>query len=97
MTCSASFRNLSTRTGDTIDDNENPVIIAGFGFGQIVDVCSLPMASKPRPGSSVTLTCCGALASRCYGDVGLLRASEQLLVVDDREKALLTWFKHFPT
>jgi len=79
------------READAIDDNENPVIIAGFGrFGQIV---GRQWLQSHRPDHDpVTLTCCGALASGVY-DVSRFvtcvrgKQAKLFVAIDDRESA----------
>ena len=100
------------READAIDDNENPVIIAGFGrFGQIVGRLLIANGFKATvldhdPGHIDMLRRFGFKVF--YGDVSridLLHASgaEQaklfVVAIDDREKALHTVElvrKHFP-
>jgi len=95
------------READAIDDNENPVIIAGFGrFGQIV---RLLIAMVKATVLAIPVTCCGALASRCStgmcpGLICYVRQGQNkplfVVAIDDREKALNTVdlvHKHFPT
>lgn len=100
------------RAADAIDDNENPVIIAGFGrFGQIVGRLLIANGFKATvldhdPGNIDMLRRFGFKVF--YGDVSridLLHASgaEQaklfVVAIDDREKALHTVElvrKHFP-
>jgi monovalent cation:proton antiporter-2 (CPA2) family protein len=100
------------READAIDDNENPVIIAGFGrFGQIVGRLLIANGFKAtvldhNPGQIDMLRRFGFKVF--YGDasrIDLLHASGAqqaklfVVAIDDREKALDTIDlirKHFP-
>jgi len=58
------FVTSAPREADAIDDNENPVIIAGFGrFGQMVGRLLIANLQSHLDHDPVKLTCCGALAS----------------------------------